>query len=256
LLPVIVPRFHRIHRQTIALQSSATKKAWTLPRILVPRVVRNLKPRLRPSSRLGDDDAYCVPAFSSAAYSERSEPRCSDPSCDRPPRVRHLPSRVRYLFRPTEFDTSFFAFGASDLGATARRALRASPRSHSVPLRNQQKVKGFSLGQNAQQPRRAQRWGSSGQRAEPSFRTQAAESANSGSVTESELAVLDKLRKIIDPDFGLDIVSCGFIKNLEVRFPPDVMILVTCGRPGWVRGSSHSLGPQSQDKLGLCGLAE
>jgi len=36
-------------------------------------------------------------------------------------------------------------------------------------------------------------------------------------VTESELAVLDKLRKIIDPDFGLDIVSCGFIKNLETN---------------------------------------
>jgi hypothetical protein len=29
---------------------------------LVPRVVRNLKARLRPSSRLGDDCSHCAPA--------------------------------------------------------------------------------------------------------------------------------------------------------------------------------------------------
>lgn len=35
--------------------------------------------------------------------------------------------------------------------------------------------------------------------------------------TEEETQVLDALRKIIDPDFGEDIVKCGFIKRLQVR---------------------------------------
>ena len=34
--------------------------------------------------------------------------------------------------------------------------------------------------------------------------------------TEEETQVLDALRKIIDPDFGEDIVKCGFIKRLQV----------------------------------------
>jgi hypothetical protein len=33
------------------------------PRVLVPGVVRSLNARPRPSSRLGDDDARCAPAF-------------------------------------------------------------------------------------------------------------------------------------------------------------------------------------------------
>jgi hypothetical protein len=47
----------------------ANKKKKKVGRIrvcLVPEVVRKWKPRLRPSSRLGDDDACCVPVFSSA----------------------------------------------------------------------------------------------------------------------------------------------------------------------------------------------
>eukprot|EP00238_Polyblepharides_amylifera_P011624 CAMPEP_0196581674 /NCGR_PEP_ID=MMETSP1081-20130531/34933_1 /TAXON_ID=36882 /ORGANISM="Pyramimonas amylifera, Strain CCMP720" /LENGTH=493 /DNA_ID=CAMNT_0041901995 /DNA_START=302 /DNA_END=1783 /DNA_ORIENTATION=+ len=36
-----------------------------------------------------------------------------------------------------------------------------------------------------------------------------------GTVSEAELNILDALRTIIDPDFGMDIVSCGFVKNLE-----------------------------------------
>eukprot|EP00241_Pyramimonas_parkeae_P002257 CAMPEP_0114245208 /NCGR_PEP_ID=MMETSP0058-20121206/11762_1 /TAXON_ID=36894 /ORGANISM="Pyramimonas parkeae, CCMP726" /LENGTH=532 /DNA_ID=CAMNT_0001358223 /DNA_START=344 /DNA_END=1942 /DNA_ORIENTATION=+ len=44
---------------------------------------------------------------------------------------------------------------------------------------------------------------------------QAGQSTNDGAMSQAELAVLDQLRTIIDPDFGMDIVSCGFIKNLE-----------------------------------------
>jgi metal-sulfur cluster biosynthetic enzyme len=31
-----------------------------------------------------------------------------------------------------------------------------------------------------------------------------------------EAEVLEKLRRVIDPDFGEDIVNCGFVKALEV----------------------------------------
>lgn len=46
-------------------------------------------------------------------------------------------------------------------------------------------------------------------------RAKTGESANDGAMSTAELAVLDQLRNIIDPDFGMDIVACGFIKNLE-----------------------------------------
>ncbi|HQH52412.1 MAG TPA: iron-sulfur cluster assembly protein, partial [Candidatus Hydrogenedentes bacterium] len=32
----------------------------------------------------------------------------------------------------------------------------------------------------------------------------------------NEKQVLDSMRHIIDPDLGRDIVSCGFIKNLQI----------------------------------------
>ena len=31
----------------------------------------------------------------------------------------------------------------------------------------------------------------------------------------AEAAVLDALRRIIDPDFGADVVECGFVKDLR-----------------------------------------
>ncbi|KAG6551285.1 hypothetical protein Mapa_007212 [Marchantia paleacea] len=42
-----------------------------------------------------------------------------------------------------------------------------------------------------------------------------ASSSNHSTIT-SEEEVLHKLSQIIDPDFGTDIVSCGFVKNLEI----------------------------------------
>lgn len=36
------------------------------------------------------------------------------------------------------------------------------------------------------------------------------------SVDDAKKDVLIALSQIIDPDFGTDIVSCGFIKDLEV----------------------------------------
>lgn len=48
-------------------------------------------------------------------------------------------------------------------------------------------------------------------------RASGGETANDGNMSTAELAVLDQLRNIIDPDFGMDIVACGFIKNLEAR---------------------------------------
>eukprot|EP00240_Pyramimonas_obovata_P012714 CAMPEP_0118923686 /NCGR_PEP_ID=MMETSP1169-20130426/2116_1 /TAXON_ID=36882 /ORGANISM="Pyramimonas obovata, Strain CCMP722" /LENGTH=261 /DNA_ID=CAMNT_0006864703 /DNA_START=98 /DNA_END=880 /DNA_ORIENTATION=+ len=100
-----------------------------------------------------------------------------------------------------------------------RRALNAS--RGDAPLRNQRNAVTCSLGLNAQQPRQASRVARPTQRSR--VRAQAAESANSGSVTEAELAVLDKLRNIIDPDFGQDIVACGFIKNLEANVDTGVV---------------------------------
>eukprot|EP00897_Mesotaenium_endlicherianum_P002466 jgi/Mesen1/2247/ME000153S01474 len=44
----------------------------------------------------------------------------------------------------------------------------------------------------------------------------AAPSAAPASVEEAEKEVLGQLARILDPDFGTDIVSCGFIKNLQV----------------------------------------
>jgi metal-sulfur cluster biosynthetic enzyme len=36
-------------------------------------------------------------------------------------------------------------------------------------------------------------------------------------VESKEAEVLTQLRKVIDPDFGEDIVTCGFIKNLAIN---------------------------------------
>jgi metal-sulfur cluster biosynthetic enzyme len=36
------------------------------------------------------------------------------------------------------------------------------------------------------------------------------------SVDDAKKAVLIALSQIIDPDFGTDIVSCGFVKDLEI----------------------------------------
>lgn len=43
--------------------------------------------------------------------------------------------------------------------------------------------------------------------------------ADSSAVTcqTAEIDVLKALSKIIDPDFGTDIVSCGFVKDLLVN---------------------------------------
>eukprot|EP00959_Pyramimonas_sp_CCMP1952_P027541 578829-Pyramimonas_sp.AAC.1 len=110
------------------------------------------------------------------------------------------------------------AFGGAKLSSNTRATRpRRTPSvtSGDVPLRDQRHARAFTLGLNVQHSRRAQGWARPAQRLR--VRAKAAESANSGSVTESELAVLDKLRKIIDPDFGKDIVACGFIKNLEAN---------------------------------------
>lgn len=37
-----------------------------------------------------------------------------------------------------------------------------------------------------------------------------------GSVDDAKKDVLIALSQIIDPDFGTDIVSCGFVKDLEI----------------------------------------
>lgn len=39
--------------------------------------------------------------------------------------------------------------------------------------------------------------------------------ANTASTAERD--VLGALSTIIDPDFGMDIVSCGFIKDLQIQ---------------------------------------
>lgn len=36
------------------------------------------------------------------------------------------------------------------------------------------------------------------------------------STTTAESDVLNALSQIIDPDFGTDIVSCGFVKDLQI----------------------------------------
>ena len=36
------------------------------------------------------------------------------------------------------------------------------------------------------------------------------------STTTAERDVLKALSQIIDPDFGTDIVSCGFVKDLQI----------------------------------------
>lgn len=36
-------------------------------------------------------------------------------------------------------------------------------------------------------------------------------------VLEARDEVLNQLRRIIDPDFGQDIVACGFVKELQVE---------------------------------------
>ena len=36
-------------------------------------------------------------------------------------------------------------------------------------------------------------------------------------VTSKEAEVLQALSKIIDPDFGMDIVQCGFVKDLNIN---------------------------------------
>eukprot|EP00951_Prasinocladus_malaysianus_P026264 scaffold232693_cov43-Prasinocladus_malaysianus.AAC.1 len=37
-----------------------------------------------------------------------------------------------------------------------------------------------------------------------------------GAALSREDEVLAQLERIIDPDFGMDIVACGFVKDLEV----------------------------------------
>lgn len=46
------------------------------------------------------------------------------------------------------------------------------------------------------------------------FRNSAGVSASSIKTAESD--VLKALSQIIDPDFGTDIVSCGFVKDLQI----------------------------------------
>ena len=41
-------------------------------------------------------------------------------------------------------------------------------------------------------------------------------SATVASVDDAKKDVLIALSQIIDPDFGTDIVSCGFVKDLEI----------------------------------------
>ena len=41
-------------------------------------------------------------------------------------------------------------------------------------------------------------------------------SATVASVDDAKKDVLVALSQIIDPDFGTDIVSCGFVKDLEI----------------------------------------
>lgn len=46
-------------------------------------------------------------------------------------------------------------------------------------------------------------------------RSAAPEAQQAASTPEQE--VLGQLRRIVDPDFGTDIVSCGFVKDLKVN---------------------------------------
>jgi len=46
-----------------------------------------------------------------------------------------------------------------------------------------------------------------------------------------EADVLDALRNVIDPDFGEDIVNCGFIKDLVIREPGDVTFTLELTTP-------------------------
>ena len=61
-------------------------------------------------------------------------------------------------------------------------------------------------------------------------------SASSPSITSApegskEADVLDALRNVIDPDFGEDIVNCGFIKDLVIREPGDVTFTLELTTP-------------------------
>jgi len=49
--------------------------------------------------------------------------------------------------------------------------------------------------------------------------------------TESEKQVLEKLKQIIDPDFGTDIVSCGFVKKLQVSDSGTVAVTLELTTP-------------------------
>jgi len=88
------------------------------------------------------------------------------------------------------------------------------------------------------------------------------ETANDGNMSTAELAVLDQLRNIIDPDFGMDIVACGFIKNLEARlvcthtsvFPFSEARVGTLV-PSRVTGGAPVLASATADGNGCCGAA-
>ena len=63
-----------------------------------------------------------------------------------------------------------------------------------------------------------------------------AEGASSPSITSApegskEADVLNALRNVIDPDFGEDIVNCGFIKDLRVSDDGDVMFTLELTTP-------------------------
>ena len=85
-----------------------------------------------------------------------------------------------------------------------------------------------------------------------------AEGASSPSITSApegskEADVLNALRNVIDPDFGEDIVNCGFIKDLRVSDDGDVMFTLELTTPACPVKEEFDSGRTLDRVLGLAG---
>ena len=62
-------------------------------------------------------------------------------------------------------------------------------------------------------------------------------------VEEAKAAVLRELARIVDPDFGMDIVACGFVKGLQVGTSRVILtgrVMTTGNARGWQGHLGHN----------------